>query len=445
MKALLKKPKFISIFTQGAVSGLSMVSFSFLARIFIADELAYWTLFLSISTLYNMINHGFIAEVFIRKWGQIQSPTERIKLMGSTWQIMIYVSFFCLLFIGIYFIFLYSEKNIFRLSKIPFPLLLITFIIVDAPSSVSYWKFQSELNFQRILSFKFLEQMLFLIAVCLLFYSYDLETDQGKGGFLTEVIMLYLGIKMMISLLLVYFRHSGVQFVLRGTKKDRKEIVGFGKYAVGTQAVSSLASDADFYLILNLKGAAASADYAIAKKCLPVIGIPVNAIAKVSYPKLVKAYSQGMSKYDKMMHQELGFLCVLVWPVCLFVILGAEWIIGLIGGAQFAESADILRAMVFFTFLMPVDKIIGQTLNVFNLPSWNFAKMLVSISVNVVGDLVVLMLSDNLVYVAYVSVLSALSGVVVGYLALRRQQKINLLKALRFGVMRFMGGWQSET
>ena len=365
--------------------------------------------------------------------------------MGSTWQIMIYVSFFCLLFIGIYFIFLYSEKNIFRLSKIPFPLLLITFIIVDAPSSVSYWKFQSELNFQRILSFKFLEQMLFLIAVCLLFYSYNLETDQGKGGFLTEVIMLYLGIKMMISLFLVYLRHSGVQFVLRGTKKDRKEIVGFGKYAVGTQAVSSLASDADFYLILNLKGAAASADYAIAKKCLPVIGIPVNAIAKVSYPKLVKAYSQGMSKYDKMMHQELGFLCVLVWPVCLFVILGAEWIIGLIGGAQFAESADILRAMVFFTFLMPVDKIIGQTLNVFNLPSWNFAKMLVSISVNVVGDLVVLMLSDNLVYVAYVSVLSALSGVVVGYLALRRQQKINLLKALRFGVMRFMGGWQSET
>ena len=49
------------------------------------------------------------------------------------------------------------------------------------------------------------------------------------------------------------------------------------------------------------------------------------------------------------------------------------------------------------------------------------------------------MISDNLAYVAYISVLSAISGVFVGYVALRKEQKINLMYALRLGIMKIMG------
>lgn len=438
MKAFLSKPKFFSLLTNGFASGISLLSFSFLARLFTAEELAYWTLFLSLSTLYSMINHGFIAEVFIRKWGLTKSQDDQIDLIGSAWQIMISISLLCISIICLYFVFFYSGNGVFESNSIPFPLLIVIFILVDSPSSVSYWKFQSELRFQKILLFKSSEQALFFLAVLVVSLLGDHRIDESNGN-LTSIIIIYLGIKMLTSLTLILLNQTGIQFVLRGTNKSRKEIVSFGKYAVGTQAVSSIASDSDFYLIMKMKGAGASADYAVAQKCMPIIGLPINAIAQVSYPKLVKAHAQGRLEFNKMLHQELGLLCVLVWPACLFVLINAEWIIQLIGGQEFAGSASILEAMVFFTFLMPLDKIIGLTLNVHNLPSLNFTKLLVSVAVNVIGDLVVLMISDNLAYVAYISVLSAISGVFVGYVALRKEQKINLMYALRLGIMKIMG------
>ena len=90
--------------------------------------------------------------------------------------------------------------------------------------------------------------------------------------------------------------------------------------------------------------------------------------------------------------------------------------------------------MVVCMFLLPIDKMIGIGLNSFNMPNKNFEKMIVILTVNIFGDLLILYMGGGLIGVAYITVLALLMGILYGYLFMRKVLKISFYYALKEGV-----------
>ena len=431
MKTLLLKPKTASLFANGFSALIAIASFSFLTRLFDSEELTFWTFFISFSALYTMLNRGLIDVYFVKKWNESKILSKRNKLMGSAWQLDLMVLLITLIiFISLY---LYFQYNASTSLYDELMLLLMIFIFLDAPYRRGVCKLSANLEYQKILNYKVLEQSLFFGGIsCLFIYKNYVAIEESLFKLLG---VLFLVIRLITSLLTILFGDSGISGVKHGTRSQRKEILGFGGYTAGTQAVNSLLSDSDFYIIHAMRGSLMSSIFVVAKKAIPFINLAMNSIAQVSYSKIARVLGHDKEELYREYHREFGILLVFIWPLCIVAFLFAEKIIYIIGGIDYVGSIPVFRAMVVCMFLAPIDKMLGVALNLCNMPRVNFHKMLIMLGVNICGDAFVLYLGGDLVDVAYVTIASFLAGIVYNYMFLRKLIEVSIFRVLIEGYL----------
>lgn len=430
MKTLLLKPKTTSLVANGFSALIAIASFSILTRLFDSEELAYWTFFLSLSALYTSLNQGLRDQFFIKRWNELRITSERSELIGSAWRSTIIVLTLAIITLVILFIIIdFFTDNTFYNELI---IMLILFVLFDTPYRMALCKLKANMEFGKILRYKIFVEVLFFSVIISLFYLNTI------GEEFTEIYWSvgasYLIIRIIISLVAINLGDSGIQKYKYGTKYGRNEMIDFGRFALGTQLVSSFLADSDFYLVHGIRGAALSSVFVVAKRCLPIIILATNSLAEVSYIKIATVWGSDKSKIRREFHRELGVLTLLMWPICALTFVLADEIIILIGGSEYEQSVPVFRAMVVCMFLLPIDKMIGIGLNSFNMPNKNFEKMIVILTVNIFGDLLILYMGGGLIGVAYITVLALLMGILYGYLFMRKVLKISFYYALKEGV-----------
>lgn len=429
MKTLLLKPKTASLVANGFSALIAITSFSLLTRLFNAEELTYWTFFLSLSALYTSLNQGLVDQYFIKRWNELKTLSDRSELIGAAWSLSLIVSALALIILLIIYTLIHFYSNIYLQKEL---IMLITmFILFDTPFRIGLCKLKANMEFNRILKYKVLVQALFFSAVIFLFYLNKSSFKTGENYW--NVGIFYIMVRFLVSALAVYFGDSGINKVKFGTKHAREEMMRFGRFAVGTQVVSSFLADSDFYLVQGMKGSVLSSVFAVAKRCLPLIGLATNSIAQVSYTKIAGVFGTNMIMVRREFHRELGILILLVWPVCVFAYIMAGKFIYVIGGSDYQDSVPVFRAMIISMFLLPIDKMIGIGLNVFNMPNMNFRKMIIILVINIVGDILVLYFGGGLVGVAYITILASSTGVLYSYFYMRKVVSISLPYALKEG------------
>ena len=120
-------------------------------------------------------------------------------------------------------------------------------------------------------------------------------------------------------------------------------------------------------------------------------------------------------------------------PLMLFCFVFAEFLLNVLGGADYLQMANVFRVFCFYGLLLPIDRFTGVTLDCLNLPNYNFKKVIVMTVFNIGFDLIVLCFTNDLRWVAFGTVLTTLTGIILGVAFLNRSFNTNLLDILKSG------------
>jgi O-antigen/teichoic acid export membrane protein len=120
------------------------------------------------------------------------------------------------------------------------------------------------------------------------------------------------------------------------------------------------------------------------------------------------------------MVQYLSWSYLLYIPGLLFAFILAPYLVLLIGGKQYADTTPIFRVFILFGLLLPINRMTGIGLDALQKPDKNFYKVLIMAIINIVADILAIYLTHDLVWVAFATVINALTGAALGWWMLKK-------------------------
>lgn len=409
LKQLLKTNKSLSLISSGTAAVLGLLTFGLLARHFSQSELGYWSIFLSVFTLFDMLRSGLISSAMIKKINEYDTEEEVKVVIGSGWKLSLMITFLGSIAITLIFLVIYLfNKDPYFLT---FSYWFIPTSFLSLPHSMSTWILNAYVKFAKIVWVRFLLQMGFLIGVVIF---------SQIGGGVEFVIIIYLLSNFLPGLFATLKGWNKLSYWNSGTKEMDKGLFNFGKYSMGSMIGSNLLRSSDSYLIFAFLGPAAQGIYSVAEKIVGLFDIPLRAFVGIAFPQLAKKYSLGLyDEFQDEFEKDAGFSTLLLLPISLLAFIFAEQLVLWLSGPEYVEAANIVRIFAIYTALTPLDRFSGIALDVVNRPDLNFWKVLIMLSANVVGDIAVLYFTQDIFWVAFVSIFTFAIGIGIGFIFLK--------------------------
>ena len=200
-----------------------------------------------------------------------------------------------------------------------------------------------------------------------------------------------------------------------------RELVKLVKFSMASLATTNLLKTADTFLIGSLMGPASVARYAIALKLTELFDIPLRSLSTTAFPQLAERYNhRDHHGFKYTLIQYLSWSYMLYLPILTGAFIFAPYIVLFIGGDQYAAAVPIFRVLIVYGLFLPANRMTGISLDAMQKPDKNFHKVLSMAIINIIGDLIAIRFTNDLNWVAFVSVLNAVCGVLIGWWMLER-------------------------
>lgn len=210
------------------------------------------------------------------------------------------------------------------------------------------------------------------------------------------------------------------------TMTEVKSLFNLIKYTLATLATTNVLKSADTFLIGSVMGPASVAQYAIPMKLTELFEIPLRSLSTTAFPQMAAKHNDNDNiGFKKTLVQYLSWSYLLYIPGLLLAFILAPYLVLLIGGKQYADTTPIFRVFVIYGLLLPINRMTGIGLDAIQKPNKNFIKVLVMAIINIIADVIAIYLTHDLVWVAFASVVNAISGAWLGWWML---EKTGLLK-----------------
>lgn len=423
LKQLLKTNKFLSLISSGTAAVLGLLTFGLLARYFSPSELGYWSLFLSVYTLFDMLRAGLVSNAMIKKINEYDTEEEVKVVIGSGWKLSVLITLVGSIIISLVFLVIYFfNKDSFFLT---FSIWFIPTSFLSLPHSMSTWILNAYVKFAKIVWVRFLLQMGFLIGIIIF---------SQVGGGVEFVIIAYLLSNFLPGLYASLKGWNKLKYWKEGTREMDRSLFNFGKYSMGSMIGSNLLRSSDSYLIFAFLGPAAQGIYAVAEKIVGLFDIPLRAFVGIAFPQLAKKYALGLhEEFQDEFERDAGFSTLLLLPISVLAFIFAEQLVFWLGGEDYMAAANVVRIFAVYTALTPLDRFSGIALDVVNRPDLNFWKVVIMLSANVVGDIAVLYFTQDIFWVAFVSIFTFATGIGIGFVFLKGKLPFRLPIILKKG------------
>lgn len=420
----LSNKHFLSLAGNGSMAVFSIITYAILYRILPEADMGNWVFFQFVFVLLDSFRTGFLQTALIKFYSG-STPERQLSICGSTWYLAVVITIaFALPNLPIIF-FLDKVKdagvqlflNWYGIS-----------LICTLPFNVALWILQADERFDRILILRLINQASFIIFLAVLFFIHKININTIVYG--------YLGSSLLSSLVSVFFGWAKLSTIKSRTSAATKEIFHFGKFSVGTYIGSSLLRSSDSIIIKFMIGPAALAVYTLAQRVGEVIEILIRSFVGTAMPVMAAAFNKGDNeKVVYTMKKYAGTLTMLLIPVIIGMFLLADVFIMLLGGGKYVntEAANVLRIFMCFALLFPVDRFFGITLDVIHKPHLNFIKVILTLIINIVTDIIALKIFGNVYGAAAASIFTLLFGVSFGYFSLRKHISFTSNGILRLG------------
>ena len=199
---------------------------------------------------------------------------------------------------------------------------------------------------------------------------------------------------------------------------------------------SSLLKSSDTFIINFMLGPAALAIYNLPQRLMEIIEVPMRSFIATAMPEMsVAANKNDPRSVTAIMKKYAGILTMVLVPVSIVAILSSNIIIGLIGGGKYVgtEAVNVFRILMLFAIFTPIDRFMGITLDIIHKPHLNFIKVLITLGVNSITDIIGIWIFHNIYGPAWASIFTFLVAVIYGYIMLRKYLKFTITGILRSG------------
>jgi O-antigen/teichoic acid export membrane protein len=419
----LNNKHFLSLAGNGSMAVLSVITYAMLYRLLPENDMGNWIFFQTAFALLDAFRTGFLQTAFIKFYSGADAERQA-TVAGSTWYIAFIITLILIL-PNVPFLRMSSIKDtgvLFFLQWYGITLLL------TCPFNVSFWVLQADERFDRILILRIINQGSFILCLVGLFLFGSVTIE--------SIIYFYLACSLFTSLIPLFLGWSRIKTLRKRTSACVKEIVRFGRFSVGTYLCSSVFKYSDIIIIKFMLGPAALAIYNLAQRLLEVIEIPIRSFLATAMPAMSIAFNKKENEnVASIMKKYAGTLTVLLVPVIIVMLISADVIVAAIGGQKYihTEAANVFRIFMLYAILFPLERFTGITLDIIHKPELNFIKIILSLVINVVADIIAIKIFGNIYSVAAISILTLLFGVSFGYITLNKYLPFNLQGLLKLG------------
>ncbi|RZK15564.1 MAG: lipopolysaccharide biosynthesis protein [Flavobacterium sp.] len=420
----LKNKHFLSLAGNGAMSALSMVTYAILYRVLPEVDMGNWVFFQFMFSLIDSIRTGFLQTALIKFYSG--STNERkLCIAGSSWYIAIIITIlFALLNAPMLFALNIIDDSGIKLFIHYFGICLICTL----PFNVAFWILQAEEQFDRILILRIINQGSFILYLVVLLVI--------RQTTLQNVMYFYLISSICTSAVSIFLGWSKLSSIKNKTAAGLKEMFHFGKFSVGTHISSNLLRSSDSIIIKFMIGPAALAVYNLAQRVGEVIELLIRSLLGTAMPSMAAAFNrQENGTVVYIMKKYAGALTIILVPVIIGMIVFADVFVLILGGPKYqaTEAANLLRIFMCLAITFPIDRFMGITLDIIHKPHLNMIKVILTLIINVVADVIALKLTGNVYGAAVASFITLIFGICFGYFTLRKYLDFNLNGVFKLG------------
>lgn len=408
----LKNKNFLALLVNVIISAFSVITMSLLFRAFSKSDAGTWFFFLSIQGLADAFRTGFLNTAAIKFYAGAEKERAKVVL-GSVWLLALAITMLVVVISGLFCLFLPYIENyqIIIVAK----WIGVTFIS-SLPFTVPIWILMAEENYTKILWLRLVNSLSMFLIIAVLIYV-DKMT-------LNNMLILNIVTNLLTGLFCIFFKIFHIKTIINSSKEVLLELINFGKFTVSTSTSIIFFRLSTTFVITFFLGPIALAVYNLPGRLMTIIEIPLGSSLGTGMSSMATALNKNDEKqFIYIFKKYAGLLTFAIIPIVLGVIIFADLAVNIIGGEKYvgSEAANILRIMIFFSLLFPIDRFNGVALDMLQLPKINFQKVLIMLGVHIIGNLLGVLFFRSLYGIAFFGPFTVISGVLFGYYALRKR------------------------
>ncbi len=407
----LKNKHFLALIGNLVISGFSVLTIALLYRVLSKSDMGIWFFFLTVSGLADAIRNGFLTTATVKFFAGT-TKEKGTTVLGSVWYLAVVltagiaiISFIVLAFSN----YIQSEQLVIVLKWLG-----ITFIS-SLPFSVTFWILIAEEDYLKILGLRFVNSGGMIVSIGILALLHQAS--------LFNILVVNVATNTVTSLLALALGYAKVSTIKHRTTAIVKEIMHFGKYSLSTNMSANLLSTVNTFLITFMLGPATLAIYNAPQRLMEIVEIPLRSFVGTGMSAMATAYNNNnMYHLVHVTKKYAGMLCLAFIPIIIIVLFGADYAVLLLGGGKYAgtEAANILRMLILVSFIYPIDRFNGVTLDIIQQQKINFYKVLVMLATNIPVTYLGILLLQNIWGAAIAIPFTTLAGLLFGYYHLRK-------------------------
>ena len=411
----------------------------FMVRLMPKSEIGVWSLFLSVTTILELLRNGFIRNPMITHLVSAPTADEKGRIITASWVLHGILVLFTSL------ILLVAAQPLTRFWDAPH--LDILFYIYILRGIVLIPCLQFEYLQQTVADFRaiFLANLARLLPVgfYLTYKYFQIEYFQtGDPPTLLSISIVQL-FSAIFSLGVGYYFVRGSTIIY--PKVDRPSInmlTNFGKYTLGTTISSMVIKSTDSWMIGRMISTDGVASYNPALRISNLIEVPTLAVASLVYPQVDKKMrKEGNRGVEDVYVKSVSVILAMMLPLILPLYFFSDLIIRLIFTDNYMEAAPILRVTIFFTLIIPFNRQFGTVMDALKRPKLNFYLLLLMGVLNILFNYF-LLLRYGAIGSAYGTLISYIIIFILNQWILHRIFGINTWKVIPAILDWYRMGWR---
>ncbi|MCX2745866.1 flippase [Mangrovivirga sp. M17] len=404
-----------------AMTLFGLASFLLLIRLLPKYDYGIWVLFVSITSIFEVIRNGFIRNPLVK---HITSHEEEDHSMiySASWILNLLYSILIALLILVFRFSLESVWNAAGLSEVLIVYVVTNFLLI--PFSQFEYINQSNFDFRGTFWIYFTKQGFFFLYVLYCWFYYP------------EVTLLNLAIAQAAGV----FVAAGIGFIftkpfiknrVRFSFKWFGDLFHFGKYTLGTNISTMLFKNTDKWMLGSMMSPAMVALYEPAVKISSLVEIPTMSIATILFPQASKRIrEQGEQAVAPLYEKSVGLILALIIPLVIFVLIFPHFVIKILAGAEYVETAFVVQVTIFYALVEPFARQFGIVMDATGKPKIGFYFIVFSAILNVVFNYIFITYY-GLVGAAYGTLSSLLIGLIINQVYLSRNLSVSFTRVIK--------------
>lgn len=349
---------------------LRFLSFYFIVRSLSKTDFGVWVLFLLVVSILEVVRNGLIRNALIR-FLAISDESKSQDIQSASILLN-----FAITFLGLGIVLILSTT----LGKIwDAPALKSMFWIYGISSILLVFHSHIEFvatahsKFDKILIFNFVRHASFLLIVLYLLNSTEGVSLNSLvfGQAISVAVSLFVSVIILVKHI-AFSRYISKIWII--------ELYKFGRYVVGTNLGTIIFKSTDQMMLGAVLGTQPVAIYNTALRVNNLIDTPIMGVSNIFYPHSSRKGHEG---FNQVYVKSVSIILSILMPALIGIFLLSDFIIFIIAGTEYGESASILKITMLYSIFIPFARQFGTLLDSIGKPQINLKLTAFSSIINI--------------------------------------------------------------